>query len=538
MSSSLIANNGRSVRGALRLAPPSGVDCGLGARLILLGSLAAGVFAAEPSSAQTSTDPWDWIIQHVCADASNLPVPADPYYGCPAGTHNRRLIRGDPMPYSRHDQPWPGYPNGYQRHDAYILLDQRRGSLVSANDFDFDYYAPYGVFYPGDGDGYDVYRVVGGYVSGSGTRDGSGYSQTFWGAGCVPRNGWVFFPVSFLSQLQPGASGSGVFSIHGDYYEQSGERYPGRCDSDTRFVSPLTTWTFEPTYPFGGLNGAPQKLIDAIVSTHGFPTGAGPFPHINLERLYFTDLYGMTRWEAWKLPADVSVPSANCQGSTEMTYQDVTFELADCRDWSLVTLYPAAQPRFPWPYPEANVLVNEHFDGLHKWRHGSGLDVSVLHSTTAADTADSQNGHGVDYLQVNCAGQCWPGQAVFQNVAISAVQAGQQVDYGFSGVVQGSAGANLTVTLSLRDAEGKRLWSTSFDAAVPTNYEGITPDVSVYGASSTFLTTSPALPDLPNAASLRLSLSPTALVVYDILDAWMMPRTGISAPDSVSSSLQ
>ena len=238
----------------------------------------------------------------------------------------------------------------------------------------------------------------------------------------------------------------------------------------------------------------------------------------------------MTRWEAWKLPADVPVASANCQGPTEMTYQDVTFELADCRDWSLVTLYSAAQPRFPWPYPEANVLVNEHFDGLNKWRHGSGLDVSVLRSTTAADVAHSQNGHGVDYLQVNCAGQCWPGQAVFQNVPISAVQAGQQVDYGFSGVVQGSAGANITVTLSLRDAEGRRLWRTSFDAAVPTNYEGITPDVSVYGASSTFLTTSPALPDLPNALSLRLSLSPRALVVYDILDAWMMPRTGISAP--------
>lgn len=245
----------------------------------------------------------------------------------------------------------------------------------------------------------------------------------------------------------------------------------------------------------------------------------------------------MTRWEAWKLPADVPVASANCQGPTEMTYQDVTFELADCRDWSLVTLYSAAQPRFPWPYPEANVLVNEHFDGLNKWRHGSGLDVSVLRSTTAADVAHSQNGHGVDYLQVNCAGQCWPGQAVFQNVPISAVQAGQQVDYGFSGVVQGSAGANITVTLSLRDAEGRRLWRTSFDAAVPTNYEGITPDVSVYGASSTFLTTSPALPDLPNALSLRLSLSPRALVVYDILDAWMMPRTGISAPDLVSSSL-
>ena len=258
MSGPIVVDDRRPTLAALHLEPPSEADCGLGASLILLGFFVAGVFAAEPSAAQTSSSPWDWIIQHVCADASDLPVPADPYYGCPAGTHKRRLTKGDPMPYFRHDQPWPGYPNGYQRHDAYVLLDQR-GGFVSANDFDFDYYAPYGVFHPGDGDGYDVYRVVGGYVSGSGTRDGSGYSQTFWDAGCVPRNGWVFFPVSFLSQLQAGASGSGAFPIHDDYYEQNGEPYPGIADSNTSFGSPLTTWTFEPRYPFGGLKMARRK---------------------------------------------------------------------------------------------------------------------------------------------------------------------------------------------------------------------------------------------------------------------------------------
>ena len=41
-----------------------------------------------------STDPMDWIIQHVCADRADKPVPADPYYGCPAGTSESRLKLG------------------------------------------------------------------------------------------------------------------------------------------------------------------------------------------------------------------------------------------------------------------------------------------------------------------------------------------------------------------------------------------------------------------------------------------------------------
>ncbi len=84
-------------------------------------------------------------------------------------------------------------------------------------------------------DGFDAFRVTEGYVSGSGTRDGAGYQQTFFGPGCRPYNGWVFFPDSFLRELRPGALGSGVFPVHGDKYEQNGEPYPGHCGPDTRF---------------------------------------------------------------------------------------------------------------------------------------------------------------------------------------------------------------------------------------------------------------------------------------------------------------
>jgi len=259
--------------------------------------LLAPLLVIRPVHARAhSTDPWDWIIQHVCADVSDRPVPADPYDGCPSGTHERRLKLGDPMPYLRHDQPGPGHPHGFQRRDSYPLADRHFGGMISANDGDFDYTEPYRVMHPGDGDGYDVYRVVGGYVSGSGTRGHSSNRETFFGSGCKPYNGWVFFPASFLGELRLGTSGRGVFPVYGDYYEQNGEPYPGHCGPDTRFVTgTLTTWSFTPDYPFGGVNGAPEKRIDAIVSTHGFPVRAAPLPaHFGLERFYFTDLYGLT----------------------------------------------------------------------------------------------------------------------------------------------------------------------------------------------------------------------------------------------------
>jgi hypothetical protein len=148
--------------------------------ILFLSALAfVGAATAEPSFARAhSTDPMDWLIQHVCADAADEPVPADPYDGCPAGTHERRLELGDPLPYYRHDDPDEKrhHAFGFQRRDAYPLIDRHYGGVFSANDFDFDYFEPYGVMHPGDGDGFDFYRVAGGYVTGGGARDGGGYS--------------------------------------------------------------------------------------------------------------------------------------------------------------------------------------------------------------------------------------------------------------------------------------------------------------------------------------------------------------------------
>ena len=169
-------------------------------------------------------------------------------------------------------------------------------------------------------------------------------------------------------------------------------QYPGHCGPETRFGSgTLTTWSFEPGDTFGGMNGARMKRIDAIVSTHGFPLHAPPGARFGLERFYFTDLYGLTRWEAWKPAADVPNPSTTCRGPTEMLYRGVAFRLKQCRDWSAVEVFDHPKPRWPWPYPEANVLSDCHFEepDLRAWKRrpseaGVLLDAHQLELRTAS----------------------------------------------------------------------------------------------------------------------------------------------------------
>jgi len=176
------------------------------------------------------------------------------------------------------------------------------------------------------------------------------------------------------------------------------------------------------------------------------------------------------------------------------------------------------------------VLVDWHFDepGAPAWR-GTAVDRRQFQSRTPWDIRLSQNKEGIHYLQISCGGrQCDPGQVLFQDVPIDRVKDGERIDYGFSGVVEGNEGGPMHVELSERDRAGREVWSTSFDADVPTGARAVTPDESVYRASSVFLTSSPPVRIAPGAAWLRLSLYPRSTALYDVLDAEVMPRTAPS----------
>ena len=268
--------------------------------------------------------------QHVCADVRDEPTSVDPYGGCPAGTRDRRLNLNEPLPYYRHDVGDSGHPLGF--HDTTLSrssIAARRGRL--GNDFDFDYSEPYGVMHSGDGDGYDVYRVANGWVSGGDTRDGGGYSQSFFGEACSHRRMGAF-PGQIPRDLRLGAQGRTIAPMHGPCWERASQAWPGRCErGDGLSTTTLTTWSYSPGHEFGGLGGRESKQIDAIIATHG---SALP-PNSLLGRLHLEPLSSRTstaaaRWEAWiSNPGNPPKATANCkQPPTQMTYEGHVYTLS------------------------------------------------------------------------------------------------------------------------------------------------------------------------------------------------------------------
>lgn len=500
-------------------------------RSILRVLLFAVVFPCVLSPVKTahaSTLPaeYDWLIKDVCADASNTPVPTDPYYGCPAGTTERDIQVGEPLPYINHDQPQAGHPDGYQRRDAYPVIDKTGNPLI-VNAMDFGYDRPYGTFEAGDGDGYDLYTIRNGWVSAAGTRDGGGYSQTFYGSGCTPYNGWIFFPTSFLQDLTASSSGQGSVAITDDYWEDSAQNWPGVCSSFTRFdTSTITSWEFKPSFAFGGLNGAPVKYMDTIVSTHGYSNSPSFVTNGGLEVFYFTKQYGVTRWEAWA-PAAQNVPlqpAPTCSGPSTMTYAGMPFTLRDCRDWSVTIVASSPEPIPVWPVPDTNLLANFHFAGsTSSWTKSGSKTIATAQRSATAD--DTRVGVGVSYLSLGCGGDCQSGQRIYQDIPISKIKPGLPYDFAISAVSHGTTTGTLSVNLEQVNSRGSVLHSESFTVDVPTAFRSYSDTNSVYLADTFASSTTAPISILPGAAALRFSITPTtSYMTFDVVDAWVMPR--------------
>eukprot|EP01032_Pedospumella_encystans_P015330 gene15330-17541_t len=398
-------------------------------------SACAVVAVASPSSNYL-----DWIVKSVCVDANGLLLKVDPYFGCPTGTTSRKLQAGDPLPYNNFEQM------GYQISDSSVLLD-KQGQPIMYHNFDYE---PFNQFnqYSGS-DGYDVYSLISNTVSVSNTKDGGGYGSTFYGKGCTYGNGWALFPQNdFLS------GGQDYWPIMGIYWEHTGHSSPGNCPSSYS-TNTLTSWSLISNFVFSGVNGNPAKNIDALVSYHGFETeknGITPTSNFlangHLEVFYYTELYGLTRWEVWKpVTSAVNVGthpvrgSAECSGTGTGVYKGINFIITDCHDWSNVKPVPGNGEIPQWPLVNANLLQYSHFEAsglsetyqVGKWGRfgqspaGNLINWSALVSTSGGDAND---GTGVAYLAFNCAAgsdnACGtPGpQAVYQDVAVDSLVCG------------------------------------------------------------------------------------------------------------------
>ncbi|RJQ34964.1 hypothetical protein C4568_01805 [Candidatus Parcubacteria bacterium] len=472
-----------------------------------------------------SGDPIEWLMKSVCVDSQDQPVPADPYYDCPQGTARRKIQPGDPLPYHNTDQ------YDYQQSDAYPVLHANHSTLYMQT-FDFP---PFDEFNAVDGsDGYDFYAVQDGWVSVAGTRDGGGFGQQFFGGNCSYGNGWIFYPIAgFLG------GGSVQMPIAGSWWEQSLQSYPGTCSGVYSY--PITTWELRREYAFGGVNGNPVKVMDTLVSYHGFdPAIAAPQ---GMEVFYFTQQYGKTRWEYWVDISQSPTKTTTCIAPDTVTYHGRTYVVKDCRDWSQVKLSSvAAIPA--WPLSPANLLQHSHFDDaggytnasndstIGLWHRGGNslegniINWSLLDSKASRDTRISPV--GVRYLATNCAGTCaGPAvQQIYQEIPIERFVNGATYLFGaFARTQPGHGPGTIRITLQELDASDNVLWQDYVERVVDS-YNG-TVDAqefkeSVY-LSSAYVYKTTVIPIHPGAQRIRYYITPVTPQTFHIVDTWLNP---------------
>lgn len=501
------------------------------ARLLLLSAF-LDTLAIPMACAQTlqKNMPADYLVQEVCIDQSGKMLPIDPY-SCPQGDTSRPLEIGEPLPYHKHDQPGPNHPDGYQQHDSYPVRDLG-GSLLIVNPFDYE---PFDRFKSWR-DGYDIYLVKDGWVSAGETKDGGGFSTTFFGANCRPYDGWVFFPASVFESPEPGRV---EMPIHGNYWEQNGESWPGACPSSYQMHS-LTTWDFVKGNSFGGVGGNPVKTLDTLRSVHGFSTNPQFLAHGHLEVFYFTRLYGVTRWEVWtpreqvdtddKLRQRTADVATRCNNTDDINYEGEQFVVTACRDWSAVTVSKALATPISWPIPDMNLLRNFHFgDDFASWKHmdptSGTISLSLKNSTAARDIKFVQaGGQGVRYTVLDCSGECSTGGMLYQDIPITAQTTSGTYTFGATTRFEGNGTGALKFSLSQLDSSGKVLSEKSFSANVTASNGHFTGADSVV-LSSYFESTTVPVQIEPAAKFLRFGISPSTTGIFDIVDAWLLKET-------------
>jgi len=513
--------------------------------------------AVNAQQAQDSTV-LPYLVQEVCVDPSGAVLRIDPYF-CPKNSTLRPLLIGEPLPYHKHNQVEPHNPvaphegddkdSDFELHDSYPVR-ALNGKVLSIDPFDFEPDR-----FSARLDGYDVYRIDDGWTSVEETRDSGGFGITWFGGGCKPYNGWVFYPMADLTATGI-KTGETRMPISGVYWEKNGEHWLGECSTASEatadkvapgelchpgascpskdFEKPLTTWEFIPNYPFAGIGGNPVKRLDTIRSIHGFIDSPEFLAHGDLEVFYFTKLYGSTRWEDW-MP--VSALKANplarrtaeqvskyCHGTDDVEYRGVKFVVTFCRDWSAVSVADPPEMAAPWPVPDLNLLQNYHFDqGLANWKQTTnGLQLNLKISTEAKDKKYVQHGGaGIRYLELTCATNCMPSNAIYQLVPVTAKTTSGRYTLGARVRAHDHAGA-LRLAVAVLDRNGKVLDEKSFTETAPLP--------SGPGADSVVLSGNFALNPLmltidPQASVLQFSISPANAGTFDIVDIWLMKDT-------------
>ena len=308
---------------------------------------------AQPTRAQVPTN---YLVQMVCVDSSNTPIFADPV-SCPSS--RRKLQVGEPLPYHKIDT------GNYQISDSFPVTDTNGvtnavQTYFFTQDYNIDPIFPNQPHYTWRG-GYNIIGSDSAYVYLRGTGDSGHYWAPWWTSGCEAK-GWLLFPNT-----------SSAFSYGWTY---SPTDYAAQC-SGLNLTSSVE-WTNYTNFNFIVSTSDPTKnrTLDTLASYH--------FANSNftgdLEITFFTQEYGLTRWEAWRLTPPSSVLATDllvrCPGMSHTdTFHGSTYYLNDCRNWTTL-IQPSGGTWDPdgvssydplvlnWPvdplYTSTNYLQNTH----------------------------------------------------------------------------------------------------------------------------------------------------------------------------------
>ncbi len=388
-------------------------------------------------------DALDFLIQNVCVDAKDRPVPGDPAT-CP---RHRDLKPFERTPFLRTDNEAGKVYQAITSHPVRSPhADGRNPRIAVPKEFggddpstafrDFDPCLP-GVCKPAYRDGYDILEADGDFVSIVGTSDPGINGQVFWNRNCSggtedPTNqedSWLSFPVNILAKPKGGQLA--WLKIN------QGTGCPW-------FFNPAwTEWELLPT-PFVFTTG---KALEAVRSDHF--GGRSPTRADHIERFYFTRAYGFTRWERWET-GDVFVKAHGCNGATTLIRDGVTFRRTDCRDTTHVIqqavpyLPDVSGP--PWPLSGApNLVRNSTFaqGRLDGWR--------VPRSAGAVPSGLAEKNMA---LSVGCAAACGD-SVVSQEILLPPAMRDMRRNLRFGGLFRADRSARLTLRLTLFDDAGR-----------------------------------------------------------------------------------
>jgi hypothetical protein len=331
--------------------------------LVIAACLAAPVLASNE----------EYLVQQVCLDSGGNVTNSDPY-SC---SMTRHLEPGEPLPYHKteYDTTPSNTSDMLQVSDSFPINGSSIAvqTMFNLNDSTYGSIDPRWPndmvhFNPKHG-GFNILGADGSYLYIRGTFDQTGGWQPWWTSSCAAK-GWLLAPSTTITS-------AGSTSV-------ATERYP-ECPGTVPVVSASVEWSVPASFTY-----ATGKQITSIISTHIAPSGG------QLELVYLTRIYGVTRWERWLRTSDggptIDLIKARCPNvSYTKTLNSISYYMADCRDWSSIkplTTFWDPDGRAPndanvltWPvdplYTTVNWLKNTHIGGPYT-SNSNPLDVGCI----------------------------------------------------------------------------------------------------------------------------------------------------------------